>query len=95
MKNSLLFLIIFIFLGCAKQSYTLNELNLRLDLDFNQSANILPDTDLNFKSNNNKLINRYFSVWDSGFDVDINEAMWAFNTYTYDKQKYYALLDKE
>lgn len=89
MKNSLLFLIIFIFLGCAKQSYTLNELNLRLDLDFNQSANILPDTDLNFKSNNNELINRYFSVWDSGFDIDINEAMWAFNTYTYEKQKYY------
>ncbi|MCR8679441.1 MULTISPECIES: bifunctional C40 family peptidase/M15 family metallopeptidase [Campylobacter] len=89
MRNLLLFLLFFIFLGCAKQSYTLNELNLALDLNFTQNASILPDTTLSVSPNNNELIDKYFSVWDNGFDIDINSAMWAFNTYTFEKQKYY------
>ncbi|MBP3675434.1 MAG: SH3 domain-containing protein [Campylobacter sp.] len=88
MRNLVLMLIIFIFFGCAKQSYTLNELNLNLNLDFKQDANILPDTNLNLNIDKAELLERYFSVWDDEFG-DINNAMWAFNTYTYQKQKYY------
>ena len=52
MRNLVLMLIIFIFFGCAKQSYTLNELNLKLNLDFKQDANILSDTNLNLNIDN-------------------------------------------
>ncbi|WP_086276235.1 bifunctional C40 family peptidase/M15 family metallopeptidase [Campylobacter vicugnae] len=84
-----LILLFFIFLGCSKQSYTLSELNLNLNLDLNQNANILPDTTLNIKSDKQELLKRYFSIWDNGFDVNITDAMWAFSTYTHQKQKYY------
>ena len=53
-----------------------------------QDANILPDTNLNLNIDKAELLERYFSVWDDEFG-DINNAMWAFNTYTYQKQKYY------
>lgn len=88
MRNLVLILLIFLFFGCAKQSYTLNELNLNLNLNFKQNANILPDTNLNIFSDGSELLERYFSVWQSEFE-DINSAMWAFTTYTYQKQKYY------
>lgn len=82
MKQIAIFIMALILAGCTTPKNT-----QYLELDIEQNAQILPDTNLKKDNSIDDLVKQYFNVWDKEFE-DINDAMWAINLYFKNPSKY-------